>query len=156
MPQTHLDLWSKIKTYLVARSPTSNVCYKVKAHAFNASFQQASWLTHCNHIVDELAKIANLRRPQFILDAWSKLDKHYTLQRKASKIIFSHLISTFRLGEAADNKADEDVQVVIPEASSSLSVPREIHVSDPVFKKVLLPKTADLIPMFVMGPLWGH
>ena len=87
-PKTHADIWYDIKCLLFARSPGAYTCRKVKAHVLHREFPQAYWLSYCNHIVDELAKIANLKRPAIVLEAWSKLNAHYELQNKTSKAVF--------------------------------------------------------------------
>ena len=65
----HSDLWYKIFAQVVAKGASSFRIHKVKAHdlASGRSRQPTSW-SDANDIVDYHAKVANLERPQDILD----------------------------------------------------------------------------------------
>jgi endonuclease/exonuclease/phosphatase family metal-dependent hydrolase/ribonuclease HI len=166
LPDTHVDLWSEIKCILAARGPANFKCVKVKAHTMGRKYCQHSSWTAANHVVDTLAKIANLRRPSVILTQWTALKRHYSLLQSTSRVVFQHMLSVFRVGEAISKSEnaehDQEQPTVTPDNAHSqqaqVTLPPSLPAAEEgtlLFASVVLPTVQDLRPSFLFGPRWG-
>lgn len=167
LPDTHVDLWSEVKCILAARGPANFKCIKVKAHTMGKQHSQRFSWTAANHVVDNMAKIANLNRPPDILAHWTALKKHYSLQQRTSRVVFQHVLSVFRVGEASknfENDEQDQEQIAGPQdiplsQSAQVVLPPTIPAVEAgalSFATVVLPTLQDLRPSFLFGPRWGH
>jgi hypothetical protein len=151
---SYFYFWNKIKTLLVTKNPNNFVVFKVKSHCLEKGIHmQPVWLTYGNHVVDQLAKLANISRPQELLNLWTSEQNHLTYSLSNSYSRLSHLLATFRAFEVKQQQ-----QQPKPSVNSILTIPTPVRSSQQalVFERMPPLDVTCLEPAFRYGPVWGH
>ena len=151
---SHSDIWTLVKHEILHKGPFQ--VRKVKAHSFHkAGSTETVANSWANHIVDNIAKIANFSRPRNILDTWFAAIDHCKFHSRYCSMFIRHRHNAFRLFKDLDKQVVASTQELIEDLVVPIPQTDIQHVVPAIFRRVVLPSFEELFPSFLYGPGYG-